>query len=60
MYHATLLWDLCDLINLSQRTQLEMLREASSNWIQVIKKAFKWLFIYDSSDAKSLFSMMQL
>lgn len=43
MYHATLLWDLCDLINLTDRSGvLELVRRAAE-WRPVVARGLAWL-----------------
>ena len=43
MYHALLLWDLCDLVQLAQRTQLESLKNREATWKEQIIKGLTWL-----------------
>mgnify|MGYP005841057345 CR=1 FL=1 len=43
MYHATLLWDMCDLIQLQQQTRLPCLCEREHLWCGVVVKGIKWL-----------------
>jgi len=43
MYHASLLWDLCDLVNLAERTGLPELQCRQSAWRQLIVKSMNWL-----------------
>jgi len=38
MYHAILLWDMCDLLNLAQIAGIEKLETHISGWIKVIRK----------------------
>lgn len=43
MYHATLLWDLCDLVNLAERSGLAQLTECADDWRAVIQRGLVWL-----------------
>lgn len=43
MYHATLLWDMCDLLQLQQQTQLPIFDERVECWRRVITQGVKWL-----------------
>ena len=43
MYHATLLWDMCDLYNLTLRTKIQVLIERQSHWKGVIQRGLTWL-----------------
>lgn len=43
MYHATLLWDICDLLNLARSTQLPELLERKDLWSGVIQRGLEWL-----------------
>ncbi|ACV36512.1 heparinase II/III family protein [Accumulibacter sp.] len=43
MYHATLLWDLCDLLNLAQRSGLPELSERAPAWHGAIERGMAWL-----------------
>lgn len=43
MYHATMLWDMCDLVQLQQQTRLSCLCEREQQWCTVISKGIEWL-----------------
>ena len=43
MYHAAMLWDMCDLVNLCQRSALEPLLLRKEQWISVVQEGLKWL-----------------
>lgn len=43
MYHATLIWDLCDLINLADRSGLPELVHRAPQWRAVVAKGIDWL-----------------
>lgn len=44
MYHATLLWDLCDLLTLQQTSRLPELEAKAISWQQRVQKGFDWLY----------------
>ncbi|MGM0858924.1 MAG: heparinase II/III family protein [Pseudomonadota bacterium] len=43
MYHAILLWDMCDLLQLKQQNQLYALDERENVWRRVIELGINWL-----------------
>ncbi|QAY87421.1 heparinase II/III family protein [Pseudomonas arsenicoxydans] len=43
MYHASLLWDMCDLVNLALHTQLPSLKSRLNEWRLVIERGIIWL-----------------
>jgi uncharacterized heparinase superfamily protein len=43
MYHATLLWDMCDLVNLAEASSVELLQTRSTEWREVVKRGLDWL-----------------
>jgi uncharacterized heparinase superfamily protein len=43
MYHASLLWDMCDLVNLALHTQLPALKSRLDEWKLVIERGIFWL-----------------
>lgn len=43
MYHASLLWDLCDLVNLANCTNSHHLLARMTYWKQVISRGAQWL-----------------
>lgn len=55
MYHATLLWDLCDLIHLAQCSGLVSLCERESQWRVTLEKGLAWLTIMTHPDGEISF-----
>jgi len=55
MYHSTLLWDLCDLVNLAGRSGVHQLGERSANWRQVIERGLAWLALMSHPDGEVAF-----
>ncbi len=43
MYHASLLWDICDLIHLADCTQIDALKQRRSTWQAYLLKGMAWL-----------------
>jgi len=43
MYHATLLWDMCDLVNLAERVNLPELKARLPSWRAVVMRGLRWL-----------------
>ncbi|MBJ2176857.1 alginate lyase family protein [Pseudomonas veronii] len=43
MYHATLLWDMCDLVNLARCAALPVLIERLPAWCAVVHQGLVWL-----------------
>lgn len=43
MYHAILLWDVCDLVNLANRSGLDELHKRAHQWRVVINRGLEWL-----------------
>ncbi|EJM83545.1 MULTISPECIES: heparinase II/III family protein [unclassified Pseudomonas] len=43
MYHASLLWDMCDLVNLATHTKLAPLRNRLDEWKHVVERGIVWL-----------------
>jgi len=43
MYHATLLWDMCDLLNLAEVSRLPQLQTRVDFWRVVIVRGLEWL-----------------
>lgn len=43
MYHALLIWDLCDLLHLQQETQLANFGERAYQWQKIISQGIDWL-----------------
>ena len=43
MYHAILLWDVCDLLQLQENTQLSCLSKRSGQWQKVLANGMSWL-----------------
>ncbi len=55
MYHATLLWDMLDLLNLSYCANLTELNHRRSAWEQVIRRGLSWLYSMLHPDNKISF-----
>ncbi len=55
MYHATLLWDMCDLVNLSTRSGLPDLAERLPQWREVVVQGLKWLRSMQHPDGRISF-----
>jgi len=43
MYHASLLWDMCDLVNLASHTPLPALQRRLVEWKNIVKRGIVWL-----------------
>ncbi|WP_313130891.1 heparinase II/III family protein [Stutzerimonas nitrititolerans] len=43
MYHATLLWDMCDLVNLAERVDLPELKVRLPEWRAIVVQGLRWL-----------------
>ncbi|AFN77687.1 heparinase II III family protein [Stutzerimonas stutzeri DSM 10701] len=43
MYHATLLWDMCDLVNLAERVDLPELKVRLPEWRAIVVQGVRWL-----------------
>lgn len=43
MYHATLLWDMCDLVNLAERAALPALEARLPMWRTVVLRGLRWM-----------------
>ncbi len=50
MYHATLLWDMCDLYNLALHSEIQVLLDRLPQWKTVIQRGLRWLFIMSHPD----------
>ena len=55
MYHSSLLWDICDLINLAERSGINKLEKRIGYWRKVVKKGLNWLRIMSHPDGKISF-----
>lgn len=55
MYQGTLLWDLADLVALSQATQLLDLKQRADDWQQRYVKGLEWLLAMTHPDGKPSF-----
>lgn len=55
MYHAILLWDMCDLYNLAASTKLEMVVQHQPDWLNVIEKGLRWLSLMSHPDGNLSF-----
>ena len=52
MYHATLLWDLADLINLAECSGLPALYERAPAWRERLSRGLAWLMMMTHSDGE--------
>lgn len=52
MYHATLLWDMCDLANLAKVSGIESLQMRSAEWREVVKRGLDWLTVMAHPDGQ--------
>lgn len=43
MYHASLLWDMCDLVNLASHTSSTALQDRLAQWKNIVKRGIVWL-----------------
>ena len=43
MYHSTLLWDMCDLVNLGERLHCPELEARLPEWRRVVQRGLRWL-----------------
>lgn len=43
MYHSIVLWDLCDLLNLSQCLEISVLTKRANQWKSLLIKGLDWL-----------------
>ncbi len=43
MYHATLLWDMCDLVHLADQSNNAVLLSQKVQWVAVIERGLDWL-----------------
>ena len=55
MYHASVLWDLCDLVNLADRTGISELVARKTNWRECIEKGLHWLQLMCHPDGEISF-----
>lgn len=55
MYHAIVIWDLCDLVNLAERSGLSGLRRRTDKWVGRIKSGFSWLVAMSHPDGEIAF-----
>lgn len=55
MYHANLIWDLCDLLHLSHSSNIRELKLRQDHWIRVIEKGIFWLGIMSHPDGEISF-----
>jgi uncharacterized heparinase superfamily protein len=52
MYHATLLWDLCDLIRLAECSGLPALKERAQAWRETLARGLAWLEMMSHPDGE--------
>jgi len=50
MYHATLLWDMCDLVNLAERVDLPELKVRLPEWRVIVVQGLRWLLSMQHPD----------
>lgn len=43
MYHSLLLWDICDLINLCDKSSQPQLLKRRAQWVNIVQKGMQWL-----------------
>jgi uncharacterized heparinase superfamily protein len=55
MYHTTLLWDVCDLVNLAQVVDLPELNARKQSWRKVIEIGLDWLQVMSHPDGEIAF-----
>lgn len=55
MYHAVLLGDMCDLLNLAERSGLSVLKERVSGWREVVNRGLTWLTTMSHPDGRITF-----
>jgi uncharacterized heparinase superfamily protein len=55
MYHATMLWDVCDLTNLAQVVDHPELNARKQSWQQVIARGLDWLEAMSHPDGEIAF-----
>jgi uncharacterized heparinase superfamily protein len=55
MYHANVLWDVCDLLNLAKITQIPELIQRMDRWQEVIGRGLDWLTCMIHPDGKIAF-----
>lgn len=55
MYHAIMLWDVCDLIHLAQCTQNNALLKRKNQWEQIVLRGLNWLQTMSHPDGEISF-----
>jgi uncharacterized heparinase superfamily protein len=55
MYQATLLWDVCDLVNLAQIVDLPELNARKQSWQKVIERGLGWMQVMSHPDGEIAF-----
>jgi uncharacterized heparinase superfamily protein len=55
MYQATLLWDVCDLVNIAQIFDLPELNARKQSWQKVIERGLDWMHIMSHPDGEIAF-----
>lgn len=55
MYHATMLWDVCDLLHLATETALPALLERQVAWAGVVHRGLRWLQTMTHPDGQIAF-----
>ena len=57
MYHAIVLWDICELINLANKSQNEHLLPHLDSWKTIVKNGLTWLALLSHPDGDIAFFM---
>lgn len=55
MYHAIMMWDMCDLVRLSQLTKRQELQHREKKWREVISNGMYWLLSMTHPDGEISF-----
>ena len=55
MYHAILLGDMCDLLNLAECSGLSVLRKRVPGWHEVVNRGLTWLTVMSHPDGRIAF-----
>ena len=55
MYHSTLLWDLCDLVNLADQSGVPELLQRAPEWRRTIERGLLWLRAMSHPDGEIAF-----
>jgi uncharacterized heparinase superfamily protein len=55
MYHATMMWDVCDLLRLAALIPLPVLVERQAAWAAVIRRGLRWMHMMTHPDGRIAF-----